>query len=37
MMASGGLYMRLLFYGLSLEPHVPDNHLIRKIARIIRE
>ena len=31
----GAVMQKALFYGFSLERHVPDNHLLRKIDRFV--
>ena len=35
MMGEGRVMQEALFYGLSLERHVPDDHLLRKIDRFV--
>jgi|ERR1700733_10208544 transposase len=35
MMGERGVMQEALFYGFSLERHVPDNHLLRKIDRFV--
>jgi transposase len=35
MMGERQLMQEALFYGFSLERHVPDNHLLRKIDRFV--
>jgi transposase len=35
MMGERRVIQEALFYGFSLERHVPDNHLLRKIARFV--
>ena len=35
MMGARRVMQEALFYGLSLERHVPDDHLLRKIDRFI--
>ena len=36
MMGERRVMQEALFYGFSLERHVPDNHLLRKIDRLRR-
>ena len=35
MMGERRVMQEALFYGFSLERHVPDNHLLRKIDRFV--
>jgi hypothetical protein len=35
MMGERRVMQEALFYGLSLERHVPDNHMVRKIDRFV--
>jgi hypothetical protein len=35
MMGERRVMQEALFYGFSLERHVPDNHLLRKIDRVV--
>jgi hypothetical protein len=35
MMSERRVMQEALFYGFSLERHVPDNHLLRKIDRFV--